>query len=511
MLQIRLFGQPQIRSNETAIFLAPARALALLTYLLLHRDERLARNALAFTFWPDNAESEALAKLREHLRRLREGMPPSEEPWLLTDARTVRWNPNAPVWLDVAEYEQLAANPATTGEAVELYSDDLANRIDEDWLRGPRERFREKQTALLLSLIDSLRARGDRAGAMGYAQRLARHDPLREDGVRALIELRHEMGDRATALQGFRDFTKRLQEELGVEPMPETIAAYERVKAGSEVQTRHNFPASLTTFVGREYEFEMLQTLLMKRRLVTLVGTGGVGKTRLANEAARTMVDHFADGAWLVELASLGDPDLIISAIAHTLGLQNATEASLLTMLQSKHILLVLDNCEHVTRRGGEAPAERLLNGCPRLHVLATSREPLRASGERTERVASLGLPSSDDIRVLSLDELQRSSARCGCSSIGQPTSHRHPSSSAARKPIAGPWPRSPNSTSMESPCHRISLQHIRAGQLEPEGARATRLDDRFALLTAGRRTAHASPANPSRHVGLELRASHTG
>ncbi len=231
MLQIRLFGQPQIRSDETAIFLSPPRALSLLTYVLLHRHDRLARNALAFTFWPDSTEPEALAKLREHIRRLREGLPASGGPWLLTDARTVRWNPNASVYLDVAEYERLAVNTESAVEAVDLYTGDLAERIDEDWLQGPREHLRERQSALLLSLAETNAVAGNTRRATEFAQRLMRHDPWREDGVRLLIGLRTAAGDGAGARQVYRDFAERLRAEFNVEPAPETTAACDRAVA----------------------------------------------------------------------------------------------------------------------------------------------------------------------------------------------------------------------------------------------------------------------------------------
>ena len=125
---------------------------------------------------------------------------------------------------------------------------------------------------------------------MTFALQLAQHDPLREDAVRALIELRYHQGDRAGALQTYREFTGRLRTELDVEPMRETTAVYERVlnavdaPAALSVSPKHNLPETMTSFVGREADVETLRSALAELRLLTLVGTGGVGKSRLAIE-----------------------------------------------------------------------------------------------------------------------------------------------------------------------------------------------------------------------------------
>jgi predicted ATPase len=373
-------------------------------YLLLHRDQPLARGTVALLFWPDLPESEARARLRYDMRDLRAALPPSNGvPWIVADTRTMRWNPDAAIWFDVAEYERLAADPLTAVQAVELYGGDLADRLDDEWLQGPRDRLRELQRSLLWALVVSNRAQGHARGALVYAQRLAQHDPVREDSVRTLIELRYETGDRAGALQTYRDFVARLREELDVEPMSETTTAYERVLNAVDAPAlpaaaprRHNLPEAMTSFVGRDTDVETLRTTLSHRRLLTLVGAGGVGKSRLSVEVARSIVERYADGVWLIELAPLVDPGLIVSAIGTALGFQDSTEASLLAALQDKRLLLLLDNCEHLIEAAASI-VDRLVKACPHLHILATSREPLRVEGERTERVVSLALPEVRD------------------------------------------------------------------------------------------------------------------
>jgi transcriptional regulator with XRE-family HTH domain len=159
---------------------------------------------------------------------------------------------------------------------------------------------------------------------------------------------------------------------------------------------RHNLPLPTTSFVPRARELEQLEQVLGESRLVTITGAGGCGKTRLAVELARTHVDGFADGVWLVELASLADGSLVSQTIAATLGIPSTSRSPdemLTEFLRRGQVLLVLDNCEHVI----EACAlliERLLQSCSGLRVLATTRERLDVPGEAVHRVTGLALPA---------------------------------------------------------------------------------------------------------------------
>jgi predicted ATPase/transcriptional regulator with XRE-family HTH domain len=158
----------------------------------------------------------------------------------------------------------------------------------------------------------------------------------------------------------------------------------------------HNLPRSLTSFVGREQEMRDLGPIMATAPLVTLVGAGGVGKTRLARELAREHAVRYADGAWLVELAELADPSLLVGAVAAAVGMpaaqsRNSLEA-LTEYLRARHVLLLLDNCEHLVAACAELLSS-LLRVCPHLHILATSREPLAINGELIWLVRPLQLP----------------------------------------------------------------------------------------------------------------------
>jgi predicted ATPase/DNA-binding CsgD family transcriptional regulator len=170
---------------------------------------------------------------------------------------------------------------------------------------------------------------------------------------------------------------------------------------------KQNLPASVSSFIGREQELRDIRQRLREHRLITLTGTGGTGKTRLALEAAAGELGHFADGVWLVEFAGLSTSDLVVQTITKVLALPEAPDLApieqLGTFLQAKHLLLVLDNCEHLIEECARITAF-LLARCPRLVVLATSREPLAINGETILRVPPLHLP--DPTRPVELSSL---------------------------------------------------------------------------------------------------------
>jgi predicted ATPase len=162
---------------------------------------------------------------------------------------------------------------------------------------------------------------------------------------------------------------------------------------------RHNLPAQLTSFVGREQDLAMLGKLLGEARLVTLTGAGGSGKTRLAVEFAAGAVDRFADGVWLADLAGLSGPGLVAAQVMEALGVRQAGDVPVIEALRfrlrSAELLLVLDNCEHLLDECAQL-AGGLLAGAPGLRVLATSREPLGVPGEAACPVPPLALPAED-------------------------------------------------------------------------------------------------------------------
>lgn len=307
MLRLSLLGSPSFCLDAAPLrFNAPPKTLPLLAYLLLHRAQPVAREQVAFALWPDEREPAARANLRRHLHQLLHTLPAAEVPWLINTGRAVQWNPHADFWLDVAEFEQLSAQPATLAQAITLYRGDLLDNSSEDWLFFERERLRDLYLADLEQLIAAHRSRREYAKAIGYAQQLLTHDPLREDIVRHMLALRYEAGDRAGALREYERFAQVLQQELAMPPMPETQALHDLIVQNARLSTTPGpiirtpdraadtspFPSPESQpFVGREIEHQQLDARWSRAAhgyggLLFIGGEAGIGKSRLAHELA---------------------------------------------------------------------------------------------------------------------------------------------------------------------------------------------------------------------------------
>jgi DNA-binding SARP family transcriptional activator len=291
VLRIRLFGELSLRLGEVALpALESARAESLLAYLLLHRDAPQPRQRLAFLLWPDSTEPQARTNLRHVLHKLRRALPEADR-FLEVTSRTLRWRPDAPFTLDVAEFEAALAredgDPAgALRDAVEAYTGDLLEGSYDDWLLDERDRLRELHLAALERLSGLLEARGEHAEAIRHAERLLRHDPLREDSYRLLMRLHDARGDRARALRVYHACAAELGRGLGIEPSEATRAAYEALLPGTEGAVGALAGAVL---VGRATERARLTRLWRasesgRAQLALVTGDPGIGKTRLVEE-----------------------------------------------------------------------------------------------------------------------------------------------------------------------------------------------------------------------------------
>jgi non-specific serine/threonine protein kinase len=510
-LHIHLLGEFRLASANAQISQVNSpRLQALLAYLVLHRDTPQSRQRLAFLLWPDSSEAQARTNLRQLIHALKQALPQADQ-FVHSDAQTLQWRPNAPYRLDVSEFTEVLAQADAPEEqndlhavrvaleqAIPLYGGDLLPSCYDDWIMPERERLRQAFTGALERLILLLEREGEPRAAIGYAQRLLHHDPLREETYRGLMRLYAQCGDRAGVARVYHTCETVLERELGVEPSPATHEAYElslRVDVHAHSLTpampsvpqqpsKNNLPVQLTSFVAREREMAQAKQLLLSNRLLTLTGPGGTGKTRLGLQLASEVLETFAAGVWLVELAPLADPTLVTQTVATTLGVREqpgrAMLDALLDYVRHKTILIILDNCEHLIESCAQL-AHTLLRTAPGLRILATSRESLGISGETSYRVPSLSLP--DPRQRLDLDALAQN--ECMNLFVDRALEAYPPFRLTAK-----------NAPAITQICLRldgiplaIELAAVRTKVFPPEQI-AGRLNDRFRLLTGGSRTA---------------------
>jgi predicted ATPase/DNA-binding SARP family transcriptional activator len=404
VLHIRLFGTPEFTFGQPLANTLPKRSLSVLAYLLLHRDSQLTRDRIAFDLWPDVPEDDARAHLRRAFYTLQLWLPHPEIPWFTADRRHARWNRSAPYLLDVEEYEA-ALDAGRLAEAADLYVGDLLETFEDEWIVSERDRLRETQLDLLRRLVAQQRKAGDIAAAIESAERALKIDPWLEGFVRDAMELRSLAGDRASALREYRSFEEALKREMNASPEQETSELFERIRAGEQESQRpphaqafsNNLPAELTPLVGRQHDVELLSSALKNYRLITIVGTGGIGKSRLALRVGAIATEHYPDGVWLVDLASISSETFIPSAVASALNIHESRNKmlheSILRTLDGRRALLIFDNCEHLANAAAQF-AEELLRHCPNLQIVMTSSQPLSVEGEFVYRVGTLAFPT---------------------------------------------------------------------------------------------------------------------
>jgi len=390
--RIYLLGEPRVSTSDSRLSVRE-RVIALIAYLVLHRGQMLHRDVVAFALWPDDDERDARANLRRHVHLINKSFVAggSDAP-LAGEHRTIGWNSDAGVWVDLIAFETLAERPETAREAVELYAGDFLLRQDYEWANDARDRLRSRALTMLGELADRARDEGDYPAAMDYSRRMLQIEPWREDAVRRLIVARQLNGDRAGAAQEYRNFAKALLGEMGAEPMPETQALLDAdPPAPQRRPARQNIPTPITTFLGRETELDELAALVKANRLVTLIGFGGIGKTRLVLEFAKREADAGGRGVWFVSLSPVADPTLVISAVMSALSLREEPgkppQETLVGYLQPRADLIVLDACES-SRDASAALCDLLLTSCANLRIVATSRVVLGCAGEARLQVA---------------------------------------------------------------------------------------------------------------------------
>jgi predicted ATPase/DNA-binding SARP family transcriptional activator/Tfp pilus assembly protein PilF len=468
-LVLHLLGAPRIERDGRPVAVGYNKAVALLAYLAVTQQYH-TREALTILLWPDHDPTSARGEVRrviwalnkslgkEWLTVERESVALLPQPGLWLDVDHFRHLLGAGQAHGHPAGEVCPACLEPLTQAVALARGDflagftlLDSPEFDTWQRFETESLRRELVGALERLAQLYQTNGPAGSeqAIRYARQWVALDPLQEQAHRQLMQLYAWAGQSAAALRQYQVCAQALADELGVEPSLETTTLYEAIKANrlpllaqvdlqppkpaaptelplpkpsisppsslsadrleTAAPPRPNLPVQLTPFIGRRQEMKAVGELLLREdvRLMTLTGVGGTGKTRLALQAATSLLDHFEDGIYFVPLGDLSDPSLVAPTIAKQVGVQEGGSQPLLEILKSrlheKHLLLILDNFEHVLK-AGPLIAE-LLAAAPRLKVLVTSRALLHLRGEWEYMVPPLQLPARTQVWSLQLVE----------------------------------------------------------------------------------------------------------
>jgi len=436
-LNITLLGPFQVTNDAVPITQFEAdTARALLAYLAMQPALAFPRESLSDLLWPEQWRSDSLVALRQTLARLRRAIDDAgaDPPFLTITRQSIEFNAESDYRLDVAAFtQQIAAVQSHRHRRLEacqrcmqkleraanLYRGDFLTgfMLDslpfEEWVLMERERLHQQAMDTFYHLATYHHLHGNYEQMQHYARRQLALEPWREEAHRQLLVALALSGQRSAALSHYKTVRDTLMEELGVEPTDETEQLLAQIRDGTlaqEVTPPHNLPNQLTSFVGRERELARIVGRLEDPscRLLTLVGAGGVGKTRLALKVAEQMAFHFQHGVWFVPFVDItlsqGAPggferntwhNQLATAVATCLGLDFAGQAhpkqQLLQALASREILLILDNFEHLI--GAADFVVDMLAAAPRLTVLATSRARLDLRAEQVVKLKGLPVP----------------------------------------------------------------------------------------------------------------------
>ncbi|HRQ38581.1 MAG TPA: BTAD domain-containing putative transcriptional regulator [Chloroflexota bacterium] len=437
-LNFSLLGRLQIEHRRLgAISLTNRKAIGLLAYLLVESDHAHGREFLLGLLWPDLPTAAAQNNLRVTWAQLQKMLGTSssdEQPPLIGDRLTLRFNPLSDHELDVARFRTLIEacrrhphpDPndcvecaARLTEALELVRGEFLDQFSlpncqqfDEWLLLQRQQFQGQVTAVLEQLTTFQERAGHLAEAEHTIRRLLAYDPLNEAAYRQLMRVLARADQRSAALDAYETCRRVLATELGLAPAVETVRLAEQIRALASLKSQaiHTaLPPVLTRFFGRQQESARLVDLLSRRtvRLVTLAGPGGVGKTRLSIEVAHRMAGVFAHDICFVELAGVVDERSVDDAVAAALHLPTTGRSStgaIVEYLRDKTMLLVLDNCEHLVKACARL-VQTLCREAAGLTVLATSRLPLHLDEEHVVRLEPFAIPAITGVERLTVAE----------------------------------------------------------------------------------------------------------
>lgn len=438
-LSLSVLGSLQVLIDGTPVTtLESGKVCALLAYLAVEADRPHRRETLVGLLWPDCPEQTARHNLRQALYNLRQaiGDHSARVPYLLISRDAIQFNQASDYSLDLAQFnmyyakgknlsqgsEDSSMRAAYLEEMVKLYRGEFLQQFFledsaefEQWTLVQRENLHQRVFDAFSFLANYYEQHGDFQAMRRHASRQLELDPWREEAHCQMMRALALDGQRSAALAQYETCRRILAEELGVEPSAKTRKLYEQIKTGtlnprdnllSHIPSIpvHNLPVQLTPFIGREQELDDLGQLITdpECRCLTLVGPGGIGKTRLALRAAGKHLNEFAQGAAFVPLASVRSIEAVTPAIANAINFSFYgpidPEVQLLNHLHEKQMLLILDNVEHLLVEGH--PQENIaklmieiLKQAPSVKLLVTSREAVNLQEEWVFEVPGLPFP----------------------------------------------------------------------------------------------------------------------
>ncbi|WP_092625975.1 BTAD domain-containing putative transcriptional regulator [Jiangella sp. DSM 45060] len=514
-MRIGILGPLEVRADDDSpVYVAGARLRTLLIMLALAPGRLVPIAQLIDGIWGDEPPAGAANALQALVSRLRRALP----------GLAVESHPSGyrlaldPDVVDAGRFERAAAAAHAEGDdaatedglraALALWRGPaLLDVTESEYFAPARARLEELRLTATEDRVEAALRLGRGAELTTELTTLVAEYPLRERLVGQLLRALAAAGRPAAALAAYERTREALADELGTDPSAELAALHTAILRGElppaeepasvpvpapapadRPAPRTNLRAGLTSFVGRDADVAQVRALVGEYRLTTLTGPGGSGKTRLAGEASRGLVEATPDGVWLVELAPVGSGADLPAAVLSALDLRDQmfpasaddnTADRLVAVLRSRTALLVLDNCEHVIDAAAGL-AERLLGECPGLRVLATSREPLGITGEAVWPVEPLALPPEHDGAagdLLSFDAIRLLADRARAARPGFTVTD-------ADAPAVARICRALDGMPLAIELAAARLRTMTVEQL------AARLDDRFRLLTGGSRTA---------------------
>ncbi|MFJ2651625.1 AfsR/SARP family transcriptional regulator [Streptomyces sp. NPDC087420] len=529
-MRFGVLGPLEVWSAEGSLVPVPeVKVRTLLADLLAHHGEVVPKGRLIEDLWGGSAyTARPTSSLQAKVSQLRRALENAE-----TGARSLIAH-QAPGYtidipaqaLDVGRFRALVAEARTCDEprekvtvlteALSLWRGPaFADFADQPFVRSAAATLEEERLAAVEVYAETRLELGEHSALVAELTALVERFPLRE-GLR-VVQMRtlYRAGRPSEALDSYADLRRRLDEELGLMPGPALDALQQAIlrhdpqlarpdsppAPATAARARTNLTASVSTLVGRDEAMDEVRRLVSHRRLVTLTGPGGVGKTRLAAATVDGLTAQFPDGTWLVELAGARAPERTIGPeplaeqIMAVLGIRESASDSpaagatqrLAGILASQRLVLILDSCEYAIDDVAHL-AGPLLDSAPGLHILATSQEPLRVSGETLWPVPSLGLPPSGEERPDTV--LASSAVRLFVERVRATDPDFAPDAATVRR-IAGICRR------LDGIPLALELAATRVRALGVDEL-YDRLDDRFRILTSGYRDA------PHRHRTLE-------